>query len=177
MTFLTYLCPLNCQSYFPITLFSEYQSFQTFHSVTVIAMFLPTEYELIIFFFKKKKVAAQNAAGSLAKQNLTYAERWCDSQLFSLALAREARLWTEVKQLWYCRVVLDQCTSWVPHTNELVHDDNANAKKMLMCSTLLTLFISTAPRKKLIKHKGHLFVGTWKRSRVKITCILYHSKN
>lgn len=74
MTFLTYFCPLNCQSYFPITLLSEYQSFQTFHSVTVIAMFLPTEYELMYFFLKKKKVATQNTAGSLAKQNLTYTE-------------------------------------------------------------------------------------------------------
>lgn len=56
----------------------------------------------MIFFFFRKKVTTQNAAGSLAKQNLTYTESWCDSQLFSLALAGEARIWIEMKQLWYC---------------------------------------------------------------------------
>lgn len=125
------------------------------------------EYELI----KKKKVATQNVTGSLAKQRLTYTESYCDSKLLALDLTSELRFYLDVKQLWYCRVVLDQCTWWIPHTNKLVCDDSANVQHTL------NYFISTVPRKKLIKHKAHLFVSTQKRSKVKITCILYHSKN
>lgn len=46
-----FFCPLNCQSYFPITLSSARWFFQNFHTVAVFVMLPSREYELI----KKKK--------------------------------------------------------------------------------------------------------------------------
>lgn len=103
ITFLTYFCLLNCQGYFPITLSVTCWPFQTVHIVSAFALFPLYRLWINLFF---KKVTTQNATGSLAKRRLTYTEWYCDSQLFGFGLARESGIWIDVKQLWYCRVVL-----------------------------------------------------------------------
>lgn len=57
-------------------------------------------------------------------------DRYCDSKLSALA----SKTWfsLEVKQLWCYRVVLDQCTWRILHTNKLVCDDNAKVEHLLI---------------------------------------------